>query len=98
MAGPQPLPWGRGAATTGPAATAAGDLARTRQQEFQGQVGLFTGASFEGARLNQLSALLVSDDPQEFLDQMSALDLLATDNNEALRQLADAIDRLFVRA
>lgn len=75
----------------GAAATTAGDLARSRQQQFRGQVDVLTGATFEGARLNQLSALLVSDDPQEFLDQMSALDLLATDNNAALQELAAAV-------
>lgn len=73
------------------AATAAGDQARAVQDQYRGQVDRLTNASFQGARLNRLSALLVSDSPQEFLDQMSALDMLATDNKEALDRLTGAV-------
>lgn len=73
------------------AAVAAGDQARAVEEEYRGQVDLLTNASFQGARLNRLSALLVSDSPQEFLDQMSALDVLATDNKEALDRLIGAV-------
>ncbi|HEU0089163.1 MAG TPA: NlpC/P60 family protein [Pseudonocardiaceae bacterium] len=73
------------------AANAAGEQARAIQHEYRGQVDRLTNASFQGARLNRLSALLVSDSPQEFLDQMSALDVLATDNKEALDRLTGAV-------
>ncbi|MGH3932304.1 MAG: NlpC/P60 family protein [Pseudonocardiaceae bacterium] len=73
------------------AATAAGDQARVVQGQYRGQVDRLTNASFQGARLNRLSALLVSDSPQEFLEQMSALDMLATDNKEALDRLTGAV-------
>ena len=73
------------------AAAAAGEQARTVQAEYRGQVDRLTNASFQGARLNRISALLVSDSPQEFLDQMSALDMLATDNKEALDRLTGAV-------
>ncbi|MGH3911964.1 MAG: C40 family peptidase [Pseudonocardiaceae bacterium] len=73
------------------AATAAGEQARVVQGQYRGQVDRLTNASFQGARLNRLSALLVSDSPQEFLDQMSALDMLATDNKEALDRLTGAV-------
>jgi cell wall-associated NlpC family hydrolase len=68
------------------------DLAQARQAEEQlrGQVDLLTEASFEGARFNQLSALLVSDSQQDFLNRMSALGVLAGDNAEALAGLSDA--------
>lgn len=72
-------------------ATAAGEQARAVQGQYRGQVDRLTNASFQGVRLNRLSALLVSDSPQEFLDQMSALDMLATDNKEALDRLTGAV-------
>lgn len=78
---------GAAAAAEAGKATATADLARGRQEEFYGQVDKLTAASFRGARFNQLSALLVSESPQDFLDQMSALDLLATDNKKALDAL-----------
>ncbi|MGQ0776147.1 MAG: C40 family peptidase [Pseudonocardiales bacterium] len=73
------------------AATAAGEQAKVVQGQYRGQVDRLTNASFQGARLNRLSALLVSDSPQEFLDQMSALDMLATDNKAAMDRLTGAV-------
>jgi cell wall-associated NlpC family hydrolase len=73
------------------AAAAAGQQARAVQDQYRGQVDRLTNASFQGARLNRLSALLVSDSPQDFLDQMSALDMLATDNKEAMDRLTGAV-------
>jgi cell wall-associated NlpC family hydrolase len=75
-------------------ATSAGgaaERARAVQGQYRGQVDRLTNASFQGARLNQLSALLVSDSPQDFLDQMSALDMLAVDNKQALDRLTGAV-------
>lgn len=73
------------------AAQAAADRAKAVQGQYRGQVDLLTKASFQGARLHRLSALLVSDSPQDFLDQMSALDMLATDNKQALDRLTGAV-------
>ena len=73
------------------AAAGAGEQARMVQEQYRGQVDLLTNASFQGARFNRLSALLVSDSPQEFLEQMSALDMLATDHKEALDRLTGAV-------
>jgi cell wall-associated NlpC family hydrolase len=73
------------------AAAASGERARTVEDQYRGQVDRLTNASFQGARLNRLSALLVSDSPEEFLDQMSALDTLAVDNKQALDRLAGAV-------
>ncbi len=74
------------------AAAAAGAQALAVQQEFRGRVDRLASASFRGARLTQLSALLVSDSPEEFLDQMAALDLLAADSNEAMARLGAAVE------
>jgi cell wall-associated NlpC family hydrolase len=73
------------------AAAAAAEGARAVQGQYRGQVDRLTNASFQGARLNRLSALLVSDSPQDFLDQMSALDMLAVDNKQALDRLTGAV-------
>ncbi len=73
------------------AAAAAAESARAVQGQYRGQVDRLTNAAFQGARLNQLSALLVSDSPQDFLDQMSALDMLAVDNKQALDRLTGAV-------
>ncbi|GAA3458317.1 NlpC/P60 family protein [Saccharothrix longispora] len=66
--------------------------AQQAQEALRGQVDLLTEASFEGARFNQLSALLVSDSQQDFLNRMSALGVLAGDNAEALEGLGAAVD------
>ncbi|NUT50941.1 MAG: glycoside hydrolase [Saccharothrix sp.] len=73
-------------------ATQAGDQAKADEESFRVQVDKLTEASFEGARFNQLSALLVSDSQQDFLNRMSALGVLASDNNEALVRLSGAVD------
>ncbi len=73
------------------AAAASGERARAVEGQYRGQVDRLTNASFQGARLNRLSALLISDSPEEFLDQMSALDVLAVDNKQALDRLTGAV-------
>lgn len=71
----------------------SGAQARSVEGQFRGQVDRLASASLQGARLKQLSALLVSDSREEFLDQMSALDLLAADNNESMRRLTAAVQQ-----
>ncbi|WP_344681609.1 C40 family peptidase [Saccharopolyspora taberi] len=66
--------------------------ARAEEERFRGQVDQLTTASYQGARLNKLSALLVSESPDDFLDRASALDVLAKDNNDAVQRLAAAVD------
>ncbi|MPZ67073.1 MAG: glycoside hydrolase [Pseudonocardiaceae bacterium] len=72
-------------------AEAAGEQARAVQAEFRDEVDRLANASFQGARLSQLSALLVSESPEHFLDQMSALELLAVDSQQALSRFAGAV-------
>ncbi|RKT82471.1 Cell wall-associated hydrolase, NlpC family [Saccharopolyspora antimicrobica] len=64
--------------------------ARADEERFRGQVDQLTHASYQGARLNKLSALLVSETPEDFLNRASALDALAKDNNDAVQALASA--------
>jgi cell wall-associated NlpC family hydrolase len=72
-------------------AKSAAEAARAKVTEFRGQVDKLAIASYQGARFNQLSALLVSGSPQQFLDQMAALELLAADNKRALDELSAAV-------
>jgi cell wall-associated NlpC family hydrolase len=56
------------------------------------QVDQLAGASYEGARFNQLSALLTGTSAKDYLDRATDLQALATDNYDALNKLADAVD------
>lgn len=67
------------------------DQARGQKAKFQGQVDKLADASFQGARFNQLSALLVSNSPQDFLDRASALDILASDNATSIDKLSAVV-------
>lgn len=75
------------------AATAMADQARDAQKEFRAQVDRLTSATFEGVRVSSLTAMLISDSPQQFMDQMAALDVLAVSNRTAMDKLAAAVAR-----
>lgn len=75
------------------AATAIADQARSAQRDFRSQVDLLTSATFQGVRISSLTAMLISDSPQQFMDQMSALDVLAVSNREAMDKLSAAVAR-----
>jgi peptidoglycan DL-endopeptidase CwlO len=75
------------------AATAIADQARAAQRAFRTQVDRLTSATFEGVRISSLTAMLISDSPQQFMDQMSALDVLAVSNRAAMDKLAAAVSR-----
>jgi len=62
-------------------ARAAQAQAQADQVQYQGTVDRLASASYQGARLNKLSALMLAASPQELLDQMSGLDVLAADTN-----------------
>lgn len=66
------------------------DRARAKEEKFRSEVDELTSSAYQGARLNQLSALLVSESPGEYLDRAATMDALAEDNNEAIRALAAA--------
>ncbi len=75
------------------AATAMADQARAAQREFRAQVDRLTSATFEGVRISSLTAMLISDSPEQFMDQMSALDVLAVSNRAVMDKLAAAVAR-----
>jgi cell wall-associated NlpC family hydrolase len=73
-------------------ARAAVDTARAEEERFRVQVDAMAMSAFESGNLDQLNALLASGSPQDFLDQMSALETIATDYREALDQLLATVD------
>ncbi|MGI5507043.1 C40 family peptidase [Lentzea sp. CA-135723] len=73
------------------AATDAEKKALADSEQFRGQVDVLTEASFEGARFNNLSALLTSTSQQDFLARMQAMNILASDQNEAVARLDAAL-------
>jgi cell wall-associated NlpC family hydrolase len=64
--------------------------ARAEQERFRSKVDKLTEASYKGAQMNQMSALLVSKSPNDFLDRASTLDSLAKDNNDAIKSFTRA--------
>jgi peptidoglycan DL-endopeptidase CwlO len=73
-------------------ARAAVDTARSEEERFRIQVDAMAMSAFESGNLDQLNALLASGSPQDFLDQMSALETIATDYREALDRLLATVD------
>ena len=71
----------------------AAKQAKEQEEQFRGQVDDFTRASYSGARMNNLSALVSSKSPHDFLNRASALEVLAKQNNDSVHQLADATHR-----
>lgn len=74
-------------------ARAAVARARAAQDSFRGQVDQLTSATFQGVRISSVTAILMSDSPEEFLDQMFALDVLAVSSRDAMARLGAAVAR-----
>ncbi|WP_434445789.1 C40 family peptidase [Lentzea sp. E54] len=72
---------------TAAAATEAEKKALAESEQFRGQVDVLTEATFEGARFNNISALLTSSSQQDFLERMQAMNIIAADQNDAVRRL-----------
>ncbi|MGV9793537.1 NlpC/P60 family protein [Gordonia sp. NPDC003422] len=77
------------------AATAQRSLDQSQVQLdlYQGRVDSIVRASYRGARINGLYAVLVSDSPQSLLDQMSGLDMIARQAARDLTNLKQARKR-----
>ena len=63
-----------------------------RENQYMDQVYKLTDASFEGARLNQLSALLTGTSAKDFLNRATDLQDLAADNFATLSKFASAVN------
>src|SRR5690606_26643050 len=68
------------------AATAAVDAARNEVAKYRPMIDRTAIAAYQGARTNRLFSVLVSDSPQQLLDQMSTLDVVATQTSDQLKQ------------
>jgi cell wall-associated NlpC family hydrolase len=62
-----------------------------REDQYLTQVDKLTDASFEGARLNQLSALLTGTSAKDFLTRATDLQELAADNFATLSKFSGAV-------
>jgi peptidoglycan DL-endopeptidase CwlO len=69
----------------------AADIARATEDQYRTKVDALTNASYQGAQLSKLSALLLSRSPGEFLDRASTLDALAKDDNDAIASMSAAL-------
>jgi peptidoglycan DL-endopeptidase CwlO len=75
----------------GPARDAA-DKAKADEETYRKTVDELTLSTFESGNLDQFNALLASKSPQQFLDQMSALETIAADKKVALDGLIAVVD------
>ena len=66
------------------------DAAKAKVAEVAPAVNRIATANYQGARTNRLFALMVSDSPQQLLDQMSALDVISNDAAVQVRQFNEA--------
>ncbi|MEU1957094.1 NlpC/P60 family protein [Nocardia rhamnosiphila] len=74
------------------AAGAAVDAARNEVARYRPMIDRTAIAAYQGARTNRLFSVLVSDSPQQLLDQMSTLDVVATQTSDQLKQYKRATD------
>lgn len=77
-------------AAVGPA-TALADAARADEESYRKQVDVLTMATFEGGNLDQLDALLAAHSPQDYLDQMSALETISSDYRDVIGVLSGKV-------
>jgi len=74
------------------ARTAVVDAARAEVRAFQPVIDRTAIAAYQGVRTNRMFAVLVSDSPQQMLDRMSTMDVLAAQTAEELRRFKIADD------
>jgi cell wall-associated NlpC family hydrolase len=74
-------------------ARAAAETARGEEEHYREQVDTVALSTFESGRLDAFNALLASETPQDYLDQMSALEMIAADHALALDKLTSVVDR-----
>ncbi|MFI6165731.1 NlpC/P60 family protein [Nocardia sp. NPDC051052] len=74
------------------ASTDVVNQARAEVRKYQPIIDRTAIAAYQGARTNRLFAVLVSDSPQQLLDQMSTLDVLAAQTSAQLDQYKVATD------
>lgn len=71
---------------------AALETAVLEEEQFRVEIDSVAMTAFESGNLDQLNALLESQSPEDFLDQMSAIETLAIDYRDKLDQLLTKVD------
>jgi cell wall-associated NlpC family hydrolase len=74
------------------AAQQAEQAAQAAQSQSRGQVDQLADASFEGARLDQLSALLTGTSARDFLNRATDLEYIAAASNDAMNKFSGAVN------
>lgn len=82
----------RSASATLAQANRAGRAAKVQQDKYRGEVDKLSSASMEGARYSQLSAMLGSESPSDYLQRASALKVMSSRNDQVLGALRSATD------
>ncbi|MBA3905642.1 MAG: C40 family peptidase [Pseudonocardiales bacterium] len=77
-------------AAVGPAQAIAAD-AKADEENYRKQVDVVTMATFESGNLDQLDAILAARSPQDFLDQMSALETISSEYKDVLDTLTSKV-------
>lgn len=78
-------------AAVGPAQAIAAN-AKADEENYRKQVDVVAMATFESGNLDQLDALLAARSPQDFLDQMSALETISSDYKDVLDTMTAKVD------
>lgn len=65
--------------------------ARANEDRFRVQADQVAADALEGGRLDQLHALVLSDSPNDFLDQMTTLDIFTADQLAVLEHMAELV-------
>jgi cell wall-associated NlpC family hydrolase len=73
-------------------AKSALEAAVTDEEQYRQEIDSVALSTFESGNLDQLNALLASRSPQEFLDQMSAIETLASEYQDKLDDLLTKVD------
>ncbi len=68
------------------------DVARANIARFQPAIDRVAVATYQGARTNRLFSVLLSDSPQQLLDQMSALDVISTETGAQVSEYKKAVN------
>jgi peptidoglycan DL-endopeptidase CwlO len=74
-------------------ARAAAEAARGDEEGYRTKVDAVALSTFESGRLDTFNALLASGSPQDYLDQMSALEMISSDQAAALDALTTVVER-----
>ncbi len=74
-------------------ARAAAEAARRDEEGYRTRVDAVALSTFETGRLDTFNALLASSSPQDYLDQMSALEMISADHAAALDALTSVVER-----